>query len=100
MTDSKLPAPPDAAARFKAELLHFINEVLPRSHRQTRGPLELDGATLLFESGRIDSLAILPLIAFVERATGQRIPPRKVVMKHFRSVDAICDSFGPTEAGS
>jgi hypothetical protein len=38
-------------------------------------------------------MAILHLIAFVENATGQRIPPERVVMKHFQSITAIADSF-------
>jgi hypothetical protein len=38
-------------------------------------------------------LAILHLIGFIERATGQTIPQEKVVMKYFQTVTAIADSF-------
>ncbi len=81
--------------QFAAELVRFINEVLPEVH--TRLPLRpnVDEHTLLFETGLIDSMAILHLVAFVERATGQPLPPRMIVMKYFRTVAAICDAFGP-----
>jgi len=95
MPTSHATAPPTTAAAFKDDLLHFINEVLPKTRGKPREPMEVDGSTSLFESGLIDSLAIVQLIAFVERATGQGILPRMVVMKHFRSVDAICETFGP-----
>jgi acyl carrier protein len=85
---------------FRAGLLHFINEVLPTIDDRLSPPLNVDGGTPLFESGLIDSLAILHLMAFVERTTGKSIPPRMVVMKHFRTVDAICASFGPKEEGA
>lgn len=93
-------APPTTrAAALKADLLDFINEVLPRTRRKPRDVPAVDGSTPLFESGLIDSLAIVQVIAFVERATGQGIPPRMVVMKHFRTVDAICETFGPRTIG-
>ena len=48
-----------------------------------------------FAQGLIDSMAILHLIAFIEDATGARIPTEKVVMKHFQTVTAIAETFGP-----
>lgn len=94
-------APPLTPRRqMAADLVQFINEVLPEIHSRLPAKPNVDEETLLFDSGLIDSLAILHLIAFVERATGQPIPPRKVVMKHFRTIAAICESFGPAaEAG-
>ena len=85
----------DSPQHFSADLVQFINEVLPTLHAPLREPPSVDAETPLFESGLIDSLAILHLIAYVERATGRTIPPRMVVMKHFRTVAAICESFGP-----
>jgi acyl carrier protein len=90
---------PEVAQQFREDLLHFINAVLPKFDRDVPQTPGVHGSTPLFESGLIDSLAILHLIAFVERTTGKKIPPRMVVMKHFRTVDAICESFGPTEGG-
>ena len=51
----------------------------------------------MFETGLIDSLAILHLMAFVEQFTGRPVPPRMVVMKHFRTVQAIAETFGIEE---
>ena len=76
------------------ELIHFINEVLPEIHGGLRERPHIDRSTCLFESGLIDSLGILHLMAFVEKTTGRKIPPRMVVMKHFRTVAAICLAFG------
>ena len=90
---------PAGATTFKAGLVHFINHVLPRIRSNPRERLDVDGTTPLFESGLIDSLAIIHLIAYVERTTGRTIPPRMVVMKYFRCVDAICGAFGPAEQG-
>jgi hypothetical protein len=38
-------------------------------------------------------MAILYLISFVEQTTSRSIPPEKVVMKHFRTVSTIAESF-------
>jgi acyl carrier protein len=97
MPTSHATAPTTTAAAFKDDLLHFINAVLPKTRGKPREPTEVDGSTSLFESGLIDSLAIVQLIAFVERATGQGIPPRMVVIKHFRTAQAICETFGPRQ---
>jgi acyl carrier protein len=85
-----------AREKFTTDLVQFINETVPSLHAPLKSPPNVTVDTPLFETGLIDSLAILHLIAYVERATGQAIPPRMVVMKHFRTVQAICDSFGPT----
>jgi acyl carrier protein len=100
MPVSDATVPRLTAAAFKKDLLRFINAGLSESGSKRQQFPEVDGATLLFESGLIDSLAIIRLIAFVERATGREIPPRLVVMKHFRTVDAICSTFGPGEIGA
>jgi hypothetical protein len=36
---------------------------------------------------------ILDLIAWVERATGRRIPDSRIVMDHFRTAERIADVF-------
>jgi acyl carrier protein len=94
-------APPRTPAAFKDELLHYLREVLSRGRGQPReSTAGLDGSTPLFESGLIDSLTIVQLIAFVERTIGRSVPPRMVVMRHFRTVDAICETFGPGGIGA
>ncbi len=91
------PSYPDRAA-FVAALCHFINHELPALSPKTPRNPGVDATTLLFASGIIDSMAILHLIAFVERATGHQITTAKVVMKHFQTVDAIADSFWSAHA--
>jgi acyl carrier protein len=75
------------------ELLAFIKKSLLR-----------DGATVdadsrLFEDGFIDSIRVLELIAFVERATARKVPDRLVRLSTFRSVRAIVATFGGSPAG-
>ena len=78
---------------FEAALLRFINQILPEIHEPLKVIPRVDRNTPLFESGLIDSLAIFHLIGFVEKATGGPVPSRMVVMKHFRTVEAISQAF-------
>lgn len=82
-----------SAVEFEAALRRFINDVLPTLDRRgrTRNPVAID--TPLFESGLLDSLSILHLIAEVERLTGCPVPDHLVLMKHFRTVQAITATF-------
>jgi acyl carrier protein len=79
--------------QFEAALVRFINQILPEIHEPLKVSPQVDCRTPLFESGLIDSLAILHLIGFVEKATGRPVPARMVVMKHFRTVEAISQAF-------
>ena len=74
--------------RFEDELIEFINRDLLRGR-----PHRVEADTYLFESGLVDSLKILQLIAFIEVRTGREIPDRDVVMAHFRSPRAIAAKF-------
>jgi acyl carrier protein len=76
---------------FRRALLALVQGPLRSQRATVRDPI--DGATPLFESGVIDSLGVLELLAFVEGATGREIPARMVEMRHFGSVDRICDTF-------
>ena len=67
--------------QFRKRLLAFINHP------------DATAETALFDGGLIDSLAVLNLIALVEQTTGRPVPPRMVVMKHFRTINAIVDTF-------
>ena len=53
----------------------------------------IDAETPLFESGIIDSLGILRLIAWTEVAIGREIGDREVRMDRFGSVLNIADAF-------
>jgi acyl carrier protein len=82
---------------FRTALLDFIHDVLPTLDRRPRQQWRVETDTPLFETGLIDSLAILHLMAFVEQFTGRAVPPRRVVMKHFRTANAIVETFGMEE---
>ena len=58
----------------------------------------VDADTRLFETGVVDSLGILRLIAWTERALGRRIEDREIRMDRFASVRVIAQSF--VEGGS
>lgn len=89
-----LPAAPyPSRDAFALALGEFINQELPRLHPKAKSHPSVSADTLLFATGLIDSMAILHLIAFIERATGSGIPPEKVVMKHFQSITAIANTF-------
>src|SRR4051812_16314210 len=78
---------------FRASLLHFINEVLPGLDRKHRRYAPVNSGTPLFESGLLDSLSILHLMHEVELLTGKPVPDHLVLMKHFRTVEAIVTTF-------
>ena len=86
-------------AEFESAMIRFINDILPEIHQPLKVRPQVGRSTLLFESGLIDSMAILHLIGFVEKAKGRPVPPRKVVMKFFRSVEIIAQSFYPEKEG-
>jgi acyl carrier protein len=83
---------PSSRAEFRCALIELVAHRLS-SRRRRSEPVRVDGDTPLFETGLVDSMAILELIAFVEEATGQSIPARQVHLKKFGTVDRICDAF-------
>ena len=82
---------PSSRAAFRHALIGLISHGLSSRRRRTTPPV--DGDTPLFETGLVDSMAILELIAFVEEATGRTISARQVHLKNFGTVDRICDAF-------
>jgi len=54
-------------------------------------PIEED--TLLFEDGRIDSMGVLNLVAWVESVSGATIPDRLIRIDHFETPAAIVERF-------
>lgn len=92
------PPAPHAIDRdlFSRALIDFIQGPLFRRHARLAGPVELDPATPLFETGIVDSLGIIDLLAFVEESIGERIPLRKVDMRYFGSVERIVNAFAPS----
>ena len=82
-----------SADEFATPLLHFINAELPKLDRLGRAWNPVSADTPLFETGLLDSLSILHLIARVEDLTGRAVPDHLIVMKHFRTVEAMTAAF-------
>jgi acyl carrier protein len=85
---------------FRHALIDFIAGPLFVRHAKLTAAMPIDGATPLFETGIIDSLGIVDLLAFVETAIGSPVPMRKVDMRYFGTVDRICSSFWSDSEGS
>ena len=76
-----------ARDRFIGEMLAWINE------RLAPPGVRVDAATPLFASRIINSIKILELIAWTERATGRPVPDAQIRLDNFRSVERIADVF-------
>ena len=72
-------------ARFVAELVAWL------MRRLAPPGMMITPTTVLFEGRLIDSVRILDLIAWIERATGSRIPDSRIVMENFRTAERIAD---------
>ena len=83
----------DSREAFTRALIDFITGPLCARHARLPQPVNIDAFTPLFESGIVDSLGIIDLLAFVEAATGRPIPLRKVDMRFFGTVDRITRAF-------
>ncbi len=81
---------------FESSLRAFVQRLA--ADRRNPAP-QIRRNTLLFEGGWIDSLKVLDLIAFVESSLRTKIADEKISLEHFRTVQAITDSFwnGPHE---
>jgi acyl carrier protein len=80
---------------FSRALIDFIRGPSFRRHMRLSHSFELDQNTPLFETGIVDSLGIVELLAFVEESIGERIPLRRVDMRYFGSVERIVNTFAP-----
>ena len=69
-------------------LLDFVRR---RLLKQKAVPVDPD--TPLFERKLIDSINILYLIGYVEKALGRRLTDDEIVMSNFRSVRVIASTF-------
>ena len=72
---------------FVSDMVQWINTRLLRAGRS------VTSSTPLFEDGLIDSMRILALIAWTERAIGRQIPDEHIRMDHFYNVDIIATRF-------
>jgi acyl carrier protein len=93
MSESLVPSHAGTREAFAAALIAFIEGPLLARHGAARPSMRIDISTPLFETGIIDSLGIIDLLAFVETATGRPIPMRKVDMRFFGTVERITRAF-------
>jgi len=80
-------ATPMAREEFETELLDWLNR------RVLRPGASIGRETGLFQERWLDSIRILELIAWTERAIGRTIPDEQIRMDHFRTVAAIAETF-------
>ena len=72
----------------------FVSDMLEWLNRRLAPPgVIIDADTPLFRSGIINSIRILELIAWTERATGRTIADREIRMDNFQTVGRIADVF-------
>ena len=75
--------------RFVAELVAWLNRKLAPPG------LVIGPATPLFAGRLIDSIRILEIIAWVERAIGRRVADAEIRMDNFQTVERIAAVFSP-----
>ena len=79
-------------ADFSSALLAWLNA------RFARDGVTIGLATPLFKDGLINSIRILEIIAWVERAIGRAIPDRDIRMDNFATVERIAAGFAREDA--
>ncbi len=73
--------------KVRDELTAWLN------HRFAANGTRIEGHSQLFADRLIDSIRILDLIAWTERALGRRIPDVEIRMDNFASADRIAEVF-------
>jgi len=84
----------DRAVRASARASACLDELLTwlNARFAPLGPA-IDADTPLFAGGPIDSIRILELIAWTERACGRQIPDLQIRMDNFGSAERIAKIF-------
>ena len=73
--------------RFTAEMLLWLNA------RVAPAGVTIESDTPLFGRGLMDSIRVLELIAYTERAIGSTVPDSRMRMDNFHTVARIADVF-------
>jgi acyl carrier protein len=73
--------------KFTAEMVRWLNA------RVAPAGVTIDADTPLFVRGLMDSIRVLELIAYTERAIGSTIPDSRMRMDNFHTVARIADVF-------
>jgi acyl carrier protein len=87
-----------SADEFIASFLNFLNCDLPGLRGKRSHPILAD--THLFESGILDSLSILHVMAFIERYTGTPVADELILPAIFqtpRTITAMFATRSPTK---
>ena len=72
---------------FTSTMLSWLNK------RLAPAGVIIAADTQLFARGLMDSIKVLELIAYTERAIGEMIPDSRIRMDNFRTVGRIADVF-------
>lgn len=60
--------------------------------------MELDNTTLLLDSGIIDSMGIMKLLAYLEDVFLLKIASDDLIPENFETIDTICSLVGKTSS--
>ncbi|MEK6967685.1 MAG: hypothetical protein AABX51_03585 [Nanoarchaeota archaeon] len=71
--------------KIKNDLLAFLGSKIKNK--------KINTDTYLFSSGLLDSMNILDIVGFMEKKLGRKLESEEIVMKNFRSIDAISEAF-------
>ena len=74
----------------KAAITDYIKNEIMRNKNA-----KLDYDEDLLSAGILDSLAILQLVAYIEKALGIQVPDEDVVYDNFKSVNALVEYLQP-----
>jgi len=74
----------------KAAIAEYIKNEIMRNKNA-----KLDYDEDLLSAGILDSLAILQLVAYIEKALGIQVPDEDVIYDNFKSVNALVDYLQP-----
>lgn len=79
---------PGSRQHFVRDMLTWLNRRFPPGEGR-----RITANTRLFADGYVNSIRILDIIAWVEEATGRRIPDRAIRMDNFQTVARIAATF-------
>jgi acyl carrier protein len=83
----------------REDIYHELHAFLVRELLEGEGA-ELSGGTPLLETGILDSMSLVSLIAFIETELGVMIPNTEVKPQHFVTLDAIVELVARTLAAT
>jgi acyl carrier protein len=76
-------------ASAESLVLVLLDELQPALHRVGRHPATIEGSLNLVESGLLDSIAFLQLLATLERRTGVELNLFDIDPEDFTTIDGL-----------